>query len=151
MPSIRRLVTQGGVDTFAAVAINTSLTVDGKAGWQINSMRATWNNASAVAAADWSIFAICSSIATLPAPADDEYILGIGWGLQNTAGVAVVSQYEPIKKDSLVEPRITVQPYVYLQVSSNLTGATNNMTIEIFYEIVKLSDLEVLRLLAGGA
>lgn len=151
MPSIRQLVTQGGNDTFTSVAIATSLTVDGKSGWQINGIRAYWVDGAAVAAADHSIDATIQTISTVVTPADDEWIENVSWGLQNTAGVAVAVPYEPTKEHFLAEPRVTVQPNLYVAVRSAGTAQANDIIIEVFYEIVKLTDLEVLRLLAGGA
>lgn len=151
MPSIRQLVTQGGADTFTSVAVPTALTVDGKAGWQINGIRAYWVDGAAVAAADHSLDAVIQTIATVVTAADDEWVENVSWGLQNTAGVAVAVTYEPSKEHFLAEPRVTVQPNIYAAVKSAGTAQANDVIIEIFYEIVKLSDLEVLRLLAGGA
>jgi hypothetical protein len=65
--------------------------------------------------------------------------------------VAVAVPYEPRKSFDLREPRITVQPEVYLSVESNSTSQANDVVFVITYEIVKLTDLELLRLLAGGA
>jgi hypothetical protein len=151
MSKISQLVTQGGADTFTAVAIDTGLTADGKAGWQINAIRAFWVDGAAVAAADHSISAKVATIATTTTFGSSDEIDRVAWGLQNTAGVAVAVPYEPIKQDFLLEPRVTVQPNIYVQVESAGTAQANDVIFEIYYDVVKLSDLEVLRLLAGGA
>jgi len=127
------------------------LTSDGKAGWQINSIEVNWIDGQSVAAADWYAYGIVSTIAAITTFADDDEMGRIGWGLQNTGGVAVAVPYEPIKRQELFEPRVTVQPFIYLGVSSSGTAIANDMIFRINYEIVKLSDIEVLRLLAGGA
>jgi hypothetical protein len=145
------LVTQGGADTFTAGAIDTGLTADGKAGWQINAIRAFWVDGAAVAAADHSISAKLSTIATTTTFGSADEIDRVAWGLQNTAGVAVAVPYEPVKEHFLTESRVTVQPNIYVQVESAGTGQANDVILEIFYDVVKLSDIEVLRLLAGGA
>lgn len=151
MSYVRTLVTQSGADTFTAVAIATALTIDGKAGWQINGMRAYWVDGAAVAAADHAVIAQVQAQAAATTFIDDEFIDGVGWGMQNTAGVAVAVTFEPFKEHTLVEPRVTVQPNIYVAVTSAGTGQANDVIIEVFYEIVKLTDLEVMRLLAGGA
>jgi len=151
MATKRQLVTQGGADTFTAVAIPTALTVDGKSGWQVNGVRAYWVDGAAVAAADHSLDALILSDGVTHTFADDEWIDSVSWGLQNTAGTAVAVPFEPMKEHLLVEPRVTVQPNIYAAVKSAGTGQANDVIIEVIYEIVKLSDLEVLRLLAGGA
>lgn len=151
MPKIAQLVTQGGADTFTSVGIDTGLTADGKAGWSINRIRAFWVDGSTVAAADWQMSAILATIATATAFGDDDEIDRVSWGLQNTGGVAVGISYEPVKEHILFAPRVTVQPIVYVAVASSATAIANDVIIEFDYDIVKLSDLEVLRLLAGGA
>lgn len=151
MPSIRTLVTQGGADTFTSVAIDTNLTSDGKTGWNILGIRALWVDLAAIAAADHTLYASVQTESTVLTFADEELIDEVGWGLQNTGGVAVAVAVEPIKEHFLFEPRVTVQPTIYVAVASTSTSGTNDVIIEVFYEVVKLTDLEVLRLLAGGA
>jgi len=151
MASEKRLVTQSGADTFTVVAIDTNLTVEGKSGWQINGLRAYWVDGAAVASADHSLQATVQNINTVVTFADDEYLDGVAWGLQNTGGVAVAVAYEPFKEHFSGEPRVTVQPEIYVGVASAGTSQANDVIIEVFYEIVKLSDLEVLRLLQAGA
>jgi hypothetical protein len=149
MSRIKQLVTQGGADTFTAVAINTGLVADGKAGWNITAISAFWDG-KAVAAADFIISAQVATIATVTAYGDADEVARVSWGLQNTAGVAVAVPFEPIKFVT-IQPRLTVQPAIYAQVSSITTGAANAVIFVIEYEVVKLTDLEVLRMLAGGA
>jgi hypothetical protein len=78
-------------------------------------------------------------------------IARVNWAIANTAGVAVAFPVDQIKQDVLIEPRITAQPLLYMGVSSATTGAANTVHWEIEYNIVKLSDVETLRLLVGGA
>ena len=151
MAYFRMLVTQGGNDTFTSAAKATSLTVDGKAGWSIRGIRAYWVDGAAVASADYSIQATVQVGSTVQTFADDEYIDGVAWGLQNTAGVAVAATFEPFKEHFLDEPRVTVQPNIYVSVSSSGTAQANDVIFEVHYDVVKLTDLEIMRLLAGGA
>lgn len=150
MPSIRTLVTQSGADTFTATAIALAA-LDGKSGYQINGIRAMWKDGAAVAAADATLYASVQVAATELTFLDDELIDYVAWGIQNTGGVAVAVPYEPIKEHELFEPRLTVQPDIYVTVASANTSQANDVVIEVFYEITKLSELEYLRLLAGGA
>lgn len=144
-------VTQTGNDTYTFGTIATGLIADGKSGWQINRIEAFWVNGKTVAAADYEISAIITTTGTSTTFGNDDELVRTSWGLQNTAGVAVAVPYEPLKVFDLFEPRVTVQPYIYPAVVSSGTAQTNIMVISMFYDIVKLSDLEVLRLLAGGA
>lgn len=148
---LAQLVTQSGADTFTAVAIATGLTADGKSGWSISSIRAQWVDGAAIAAADYTLEAKVATIATTTTFGSADEVERVMWGCQNTGGVAVAFGFEPIKEQFLTEPRITVQPFIYAQVASAGTANANDVIIEVFYDIVKLSDLEVLRLLAGGA
>lgn len=151
MPVVKKLVTQTGNDTFTTGSIATGLTVDGKAGWSIIAIEAYWVDGAAVAAGDWTLNAKLATVSTSTSFVDDDEIARVDWGLQNTGGVAVSVPYEPFKGISLAEPRITVQPTIYVGVESTSTGQANDVVFRVYYEIVKLTDLEVLRLLAGGA
>jgi len=151
MAIYKGVVTQGGADTFAAATVETGLTVDGKAGWQINSFKAFSTALYLAAATDYLSSCVLATIATSTLMTSDDEIARLAWAVANTAGVAVAYPIEPIKDILLTEPRVTVQPEIYVHASSVTTGVTNSFYFEIEYEIVKLSDLEVLRLLAGGA
>jgi len=151
MSRISQLVTQSGADTFTSVAIETGLVVDGKSGWQINRISAYWVDASLVVASDWWLAAIVSTDSAATTFGEEDEFGRLMWGMQNTAGVAVAVPFEPIKSLDIFEPRVTVQPQIYCAVLSSITGTANDIIFEIYYEAVKLTDLEVLRLLAGGA
>jgi hypothetical protein len=148
---IKKLVTQGGADTFVATAIQTGLTADGKAGWQLQHVSAQWVDGASIAAADYTLSAKVATIATTTGFDSQDELARVMWGAQNTAGVAVAFQFEPIKAELIFEPRVTVQPILYLQVESAGTANANDVVFVITYELIKLSDLEVMRLLVGGA
>lgn len=150
MPNEKVLVTQTGADTSTAATIQTGLTVDGKTGWSVFAIEAYWADGSAVAAGDWSLSAYVNTTGTTSTPVQDDEIGRVSWGLQNTAGVAVAVPYDPQRSVVLIEPRVTVQPQIYAVVQSAATGQANDVVLIVYYEIVKLTDLEVLRLFAGG-
>lgn len=145
------LVTQSANDTFKAVELETGITVDGKAGWQITAVEAFWADGAAVAAGDWSVNAVLATVDTQTSFVDSDEIARLSWGMQNTGGVAVAVPYEPYRGHGLLEPRITVQPSLYCAVQSSGTNQANDIVFRVYYEIVKLTDLEVLRMLQGGA
>lgn len=147
----RGVVTQTGSDTLTAVTVDTNITVDGKAGWEIAGVSAYWSTGESVAAADWDVNLVIATQPTATLFSDDEEIYRLNWALQNTAGVAVAVPLTLVKRELLLQPRLTVQPAIYVQAVSQLTGTANTLYYEILYDIVKLSDLEVLRLLQGGA
>jgi hypothetical protein len=151
MSVAKKLVTQTGSDTFTSAAIATGLTVDGKSGWSIHAIEAFWSDGAAIAAGDWTLDAKLATVSTSTAFSDDDEIGRLSWGQQNTAGVAVTVPFEPLKGYGLLEPRVTVQPSIYVSVASTGTSNANDVVFRVYYEIIKLSDLEVMRLLAGGA
>jgi hypothetical protein len=148
---LKGTVTQTGADTFTAYQILTGLTVDGKAGWQINAFKATWINGYTAAAADNIANCVLSTLATSTTPNLDDEIARVSWSVQNTAGVAVAMVFEPIKMANMLEPRVTAQTDLYVHSNTTATGLTNIMYWELDYDIVKLSDIEVLRLMVAGA
>lgn len=144
------LVTQGGADT-TGYALFPLPDLDGKSGRRILGMRAFWSGAQAAAAADHVLQAIVQTqTGAVAAPTDNEFICAVAWGQQNTAGVAVTLNYEPYKEVALMDERVTVQD-IYAAVPSTTTGLTNTVYVQLFYETVKLTELEYLRMLAGGA
>lgn len=151
MSRIKQLVTQTGTDVFTSIPVFTGLTVDGKAGWRIRSIEASWSDGSSVSAGDYLLVASVGTVATVTAYGDDDELGRVSWGLQNTAGVAVAIPYEPVKIRELSEERVTVQDQLFFGVSSAATGQANDVVIVVNYDVIKLTDLEVLRLLAGGA
>lgn len=150
MASIRQLVTQSGADTFTSVELPLPA-LDGKSGYSISGLRAYWVDGAAVVAADYSMSAVVQTESTTLTFSDEEWIDSVSWGVQNTGGVAVAIPYEPMKEHLLNEARLTVQPSIYVAVQSAATAQANDVIVEVFYDTVKLSELEYLRMLAGGA
>lgn len=148
--SIRALLTQTGNDTFTSSALLLPQ-LDGKSAYEIYGLRAYWWDGNSVASGDWYIHGYVSTSDTVVAPDSDEWIVGCSWGLQNTGGVAVAVPYEPQKETMLAIPRLTVQPYIYIAVSSASTGVANDVYFDVYYSVQKMTELEYLRMLAGGA
>lgn len=151
MATYKGIITQTGADTFTAAQILTGLTVDSKAGWQITGFKAFWSNGYTAAAADAMANCVLSTLATITTPNLDDEIARISWGIQNTAGVAVALNIDPIKQAAMTEPRVTVQSDLYVHANTLTTGLSNVFYYEISYDIVKMSELEVMRLMIGGA
>ena len=151
MSKIQFSQTQGGNDLTTSFAQATGLTADGKVGWQINAIECYWLNGESAAAADWEVAGILATESNAVNFNVPDEIVRLAWGLQNTGGVAVAVPYDPVKRLVMIEPRITVQPNLYGVVFSSGTSQANQIQFSIYYDVVKLSDLEVLRLLAGGA
>jgi len=148
---IKGTLIQTAPDTFTTLAVETGLTADGKAGWQIRKLRVFWSLGYTVAAVDHMASCVLATLITSTSLDSHDEICRVSWGQQNTGGVAVTVNLEPIKDHTLSEPRLTVQPIIYIHANTISTGISNRFYFEIDYDLVKLSDLEVLRLLAGGA
>jgi hypothetical protein len=148
---LKGLVTQTGADTYTSSQLLTGLTVDGKSGWEITGFKAYFANGYTAAATDAIMSLSLATIATATTPASENEIARIAWAVQNTAGVAVAFNFEPAKKADMTESRITVQSDLYINCASTTTGLACNVYYEIAFNIIKLSDIEVLRLAVGGA
>lgn len=150
---IRKILTQGGADTTATAEIATGLTVDGKSGWRIDFISAYIPLINtAVTTADTSVSILLTTDGIATKPTDEEVIVG---AYRATAGTAAsTSSYvvDPvIIGRPVIEDRITVQPILHLALSSTATGATLVGYFIIAYELVKLTDLEVMRLSVAGS
>jgi hypothetical protein len=153
MPSVKNFVIQSAANVNAQVALPTLLTVDGKSGWAINGVKFSVTNIGAAVIPTADCFAqleLNTEAGTQSAIDNDsvcvEYIAISGIAASTSAFVVPVT-YTAV----LPSPRITVQPNLYLFVSSIGMASGLSVVAEVFYEIVKLSDLEVMRLLQGGA
>lgn len=150
MAKERIRVTQTAADVNTWGAIDTNISADSKFGWLIKSIQAYWEDGSTIAAADYQLEGVLTTVATATTPENSDEIDRISWGLQNTGGVAVAVPYEPNKVSVLLEERLTVQPIIYCGVLSSETNQANGIIFQVNYEIVKLTDIELLRLLIGG-
>lgn len=151
MAIARYLLTQGGSDTLASAAMNL-FPLDGKSGYQINSLEVYWKNAENAAPADWEVYVAVqkSAIGLTDRIGDEDWIVGASWAQQNTAGVAVTLQIEPYKKEILIEPIVTVSQTLNVVAFSSGTAQANSFSLIVHYDVIKLSEIEYLRLLAAG-
>lgn len=151
MAQVKSTVTQGGADTTNRVAVPTGITVDGKTAWVINAFEVFWFNGNGAVAADWKLDANLTTVNTSTLYNSLDEIARVSWGMQNTAGVAVAVAYEPIKSANIAVGRVTAQPNIYVECVSAATGQANQIYFMVDYDIIKLSDVELLRLMVGGA
>jgi hypothetical protein len=153
MPSVKNFVIQATPNADAEVAIPTLLTVDGKSGWMITGVKFSVTNLAqaTIPTADCSaIMELNTEIGSQSAVDNDsvaiEYI-----AVSGIAASVSAFQLQTTYNAVLPSGRLTVQPNLYLHVKS--LGFLSGLAIvaEVFYEIVKLTDMEVMRLLQGGA
>lgn len=147
------VVTQSGADTTTQGIINTDLSVDGKSGWLITKLVVYWNNMKSGAVVDSELEAMLSTqVTTATVFSASEELARVEF-MGQLAGVAASFAYMESIKEAVFVPseRITVQPQLYLTVASAATGQANVVYYAIEYDIVKLTDNELLRLAVGGA
>jgi hypothetical protein len=153
MSSIKTSIVQSTLNSTVEITLPTGLTVDGKAGWNIQGVRFLWANAAqcVTPVADCMLFIQLNTETGNQQFTDKDNII---YGIMASSGIAastssfwVDGNYQQV----LPVPRLTVQPALFLNVSS--IGLIINASIyaEVFYDVVKLTDLEVMRLSQGGA
>lgn len=142
----RVTVTQTGADTYTAEAFTMPYLAE-KQGIEVVALEAYWANSAGIAAADCSLIAGIATQEAVAAWGDDELVSAFPWAAVSGAGSLHVAKVG----ETLLVPRVTVQPYIYAQVSSTATAQANIVSFGMFYRIVKLSEVEYYRLLAGGA
>jgi hypothetical protein len=146
----RLSVTQTGADTFTAEQLILPQ-LDGKSGYLFKYIRAMWLQSTSVTPADSWLKAMLQTVATPQTFDSDDVIDAVGWGITTMAAAQATMFADLFKEHELNEPRLSVQPDIYVGIKSSATTQINSVIVEVGFEIVKLSELEFLRLLAGGA
>jgi hypothetical protein len=153
MSSVKAVATQVGVNGVVAVLVPTGLTVDGRSGWNILGVTInlpTLNN-GLVQTAD------CTGVLQVNTESGSQSFLDpdnicTAYFLQNGMAASTSAfMVDPLKQIQLPVPRLTVQPELFIYFFTSGMSVALYAEVEIFYDIVKLSDLEVMRLMQGGA
>lgn len=140
--------------TFTQNTFDTNISSDSKFGMEITGFKAyvRSRDATGIEVPESNLIEciLSTRITTITTPDEPEEIARVGWGLSfSTASGFAVST--PEKSVILLEPRLTVQPTIYIGVKGSTTiGAITDIYYEFSYNIVKLADIELLRLLVGG-
>lgn len=151
MPQIIKAVTQSGADTTTTVAIPTGITPDGKMLMRITGAQIFWNDASLVApAAGFRVRWTLNRTDAMGAFASEAMMLLHEWAVAATATPNGFVAIDPLIQVRPMEPEYTAQPYLYLGVASTASGAANTVVARVQYELVKATDVEVLRMLGAG-
>jgi len=154
MSSIRTSLSQAVVNTEIELAIPTGLTVDGRAGWSVTGVFIDFVNAALAVSQVEPLSSVTVELNTESGGQsypDKDLITFDVFQFSGAVGAASFVQLDGRSRSVLPIPRLTAQPNLYVYLNSY--GLVNPATIhvEVFYDIVKLSDLEVMRLLQGGA
>lgn len=150
---IKKLLTQTAVNTSLEVAVPTLLTVDGRQGWNLTGFRWNYNNLQNAVASTANAYSILqvNTETGLQTFDDPDNVFYINYLFHGVAASTSAMQIMGSGVQELPEPRTTVQPELYFRLETSGMTIPVTVGVELTYEIVKLTDMEVMRLLQGGA
>jgi hypothetical protein len=152
MSQYKATVTQSGINVLTSVPILTGLTVDGKSGWNIKRVRFNFVGPNAVSpVVDTGIILQLNTEIGDQAFTDNDSIVHETISISGVAASTSAFNLPDPRVWISDIGRVTVQPILYLTLVSNGLIAAGVVNVEIEYEIIRLTDLEVMRLLQGGA
>lgn len=154
MATERGVVVLPAAGTFTQGTFETNITSESKYGIQVTGFKAYMRSrdATGVEVPESNLIEciLSTRITTITTPDETEEIARVGWGLRFSTA-ASMTETEPAKSAILLEPRLTVQPTLYIGVKGSVAiGAITDIYYEISYDTIKLGDVELLRLLVGG-
>jgi len=146
-------VVQLTANATIVVEVPTMLTVDGKTGWNILGLHVSYPQLGVHTPMNTnsSITLKLNTETGIQSFPDNDNILTQNVMVNGSASSASTVQLQPNHSIVLPSPRLTVQPILYLQLASTGATAPVQANVTLFYETQKLTDLEVMRLLQGGA
>lgn len=140
-------LTQGGADTFVQGSVDTGILPENGLAYKVNEIEISFSSSFAGLSAD----AVCRWSVTrdtktgVAALSDPDVFLEDGFAVSlTTSGQILVPQkyrYPGLSGVYLVEPT------VYAQLGSSGTGLTNVATMRLYYETIKVSEIDILRIL----
>lgn len=143
---------QGSADAFAQVSEVTGIDpVSGRA-WMLRAMDVSFppDNTLAAVSADFSIhWSLTRDSKAAVAGLDDSDCIEAGgiYGSLTTSGqILLPSVYHHTFEEGI----IVVEPMLYFQIDSNATGLTLSPDVRLYYDEVKLSEVDILRMLTQG-
>jgi len=153
MSQVKTVATQATTNGTIEVLIPTLLTVDGKAGWMINGVRflAPGLNVAVSPLVDCNLFMQLNTETGDQLPTDPDSIVYEVAGFSGIAASTSAFQVQSSFESVIPNGRLTVQPDLFFRLTSSGMTAALTVYVTVFYDIVKLTDLEVMRLMQGGA
>lgn len=141
-------LTQGGADAFVQATVLTDIVPENGYGLRVIGVEIEQRTADVVAAAANSIWEMSFARDTKAAIADlADPDVWMTWKLVNRVVASGASLQECSRLIVPAATSILVEPYVYIQLDSASTGVANVVNVRIHYEEVKLTEIEILRLL----
>lgn len=142
---------EGGADTFVEANVATEIVPADGYGILLRAIEITFtagafNTLGADAYAYWSLTRDTKVAVAAYDDADCFLSDGFNFALTTSGAVLVPSrwEYRPVAGIPIVEP------YIYMQLDSNATGVALHAFCRMEYERVKLSEVEILRILNEG-
>jgi len=146
-------VFQTATNATAEIVFPTGLTIDGRTGWNILGVR--WESVNLYnvvpVTANSKIECQVNTETGNQSPMDADNILNICLQYKGTAASTAAFQMQSQGTIPLVAPRLTVQPNLYFHLETAGLTAAASLVLTVDYDVVKLTDLEVMRLYQGGA
>jgi len=146
------VLTQGSADAFVQASEATGIDPGAGKGWLLTRVE-TWfpiaSNLQGMSADAAVHFALTrDSKAALSDLSDSDVIFcdGFSNALTTSGEVVVPNLYVNV----LPEGTVIVEPTIYAHLDSTATGLTMTAHMRIYYEEVRLSEIEILRMLSQG-
>lgn len=134
------------------LVVPTLLTVDGRMGWNLKRFTTILSDVAGVAPTAKATISCQLNTETGQQLFTDADNIAINLYLfQGIAASTSAGQVQPQAEWRSVDGRLTVQPNLYLLLATSGLTAVQVVLVELEYETVKLTDMEVMRLLQGGA
>lgn len=155
MASTRGVVVLPAAGTFTQTTIETMITTESNQLWAITGlkgiMRSRDSTGVEVPESNVVDLILSTRATTVTLPSESEEIARVSWALAFSTAVGF-SQVELVKQITLIEPRVTAQPYLYAGVKGSTTiGTITDIYFEVYYEQVKTNTTTLLQLMVGGA
>ena len=152
MTIIKQQVLQTTPNQTVFAQLPTLLTVDGKQGWKIVHVAAHFVSANFVSPlVDTVIDFQLNTETGIQGFADADNICNLNWRISGIAASTSAFQLATKQEWSSDIGRLTVQPILFMALYTEGLTAAAYVNVEVEYELVRLSDMEVMRLLQGGA
>lgn len=148
----RYTLSQSVANTDAELIIPTLLTVDGRMGWNITKLKCFLTNTLGLTATtDCSLELQLNTETGTQNFVDKDNIAQLKFLYNGTAASTSGYWVESSQEWASEVGRLTVAPNLYARLITAGFTAFTYVNFEIEYETVKLTDMEVMRLLQGGA
>mgnify|MGYP003376834333 CR=1 FL=1 len=139
---------QGGADAFVQGTISTGIVPADGLVWQLRLIEMSFfqSNLSALSAdayVHWSISRDTKAAICDLDDADSIFIDGFHTSLTTSGQIFIPSMYQ----NRPIEGTIVVEPIIYVQLDSNAIGSALDATMRVHYDLVKLTEIEILRLI----